>query len=125
MRMYDVIHNKRNGEELSDEEIKFFVDGYTAGSIPDYQAAALAMAIYFRGMSDRETVCLTKCIAESGDTVDLSRFGTLSVDKHSTGGVGDKKSQKCRAEGSVIRAVRLINSNRYPVTERQFLPKSF
>lgn len=92
MRMYDIIHNKRNGEELSDEEIKFFVDGYTAGSIPDYQAAALAMAIYFRGMSDRETVCLTKCIAESGDTVDLSRFGTLSVDKHSTGGVGDKTS---------------------------------
>ena len=92
MRMYDIIHNKRNGEELSDEEIKFFVGGYTAGSIPDYQAAALAMAIYFRGMSDRETVCLTKCIAESGDTVDLSRFGTLSVDKHSTGGVGDKTS---------------------------------
>ena len=92
MRMYDIIRNKRNGEELSDTEIEFFVKGYTDGTIPDYQASALAMAIYFRGMSERETVCLTKCIAESGDTVDLSRFGTLSVDKHSTGGVGDKTS---------------------------------
>lgn len=92
MRMYDIIRNKRNGEELSDPEIEFFVKGYTDGTIPDYQASALAMAIYFRGMSERETVCLTKCIAESGDTVDLSRFGTLSVDKHSTGGVGDKTS---------------------------------
>lgn len=90
--MYDIILKKRNGEELSCEEISFFIDGYVSGEIPDYQAAALCMAIYFQGMSDEETVMLTDCMAHSGDTVDLSRFGTLSVDKHSTGGVGDKTS---------------------------------
>ena len=90
MRMYDVILHKRNGGKLSDEQIRFFVDGYTKGEIPDYQASALCMAIYFRGMDAEETVTLTKCMAESGDMLDLSRFGDLSVDKHSTGGVGDK-----------------------------------
>lgn len=92
MRMYDIIYKKRNGEELTDEEIRFFIDGYTKGDIPDYQASALMMAIYFNGMTDRETVTLTDAMSKSGDTVDLSRFGTLSVDKHSTGGVGDKTS---------------------------------
>ncbi len=90
MRMYDIIAKKRDGKELTDAEIAFFVKGYTEGSIPDYQASALLMAIYFRGMTDRETVCLTEEMAKSGDMVDLSRFGDLSVDKHSTGGVGDK-----------------------------------
>lgn len=92
MRMYDIIEEKRNGRELSDEEIKFFIKGYTDGSIPDYQASAFCMAVYFNSMSERETVTLTKAMANSGDTVDLSMFGTLSADKHSTGGVGDKTS---------------------------------
>lgn len=90
MRMYDIIHKKRLGEELSAEEINFFVGGFTDGSIPDYQASALSMAIMFVGMTNRETAALTLAMAESGDTVDLSMFGDLSVDKHSTGGVGDK-----------------------------------
>lgn len=92
MRMYDIILKKRNGEELTDDEITFFIDGYTKGEIPDYQASALMMAIFYKGMTDRETVCLTDRMAHSGDTVDLSRFGEMSVDKHSTGGVGDKTS---------------------------------
>ena len=90
MRMYDIIHKKRNGEALTDDEIRYFVKGYTDGSIPDYQASALAMAIMFVGMTDAETAALTLSMAESGDTVDLTMFGDLSVDKHSTGGVGDK-----------------------------------
>lgn len=92
MRMYDIIQNKRNGLELTDAEIEFFIKGYTDGTIPDYQASALMMAIYFNGMNERETVTLTKAMAVSGDTVDLSEFGNLSADKHSTGGVGDKTS---------------------------------
>ncbi len=92
MRMYDIILKKRNGGELTESEIAFFIDGYTRGDIPDYQASALMMAIFYNGMTDEETVCLTDCMAHSGDTVDLSRFGNLSVDKHSTGGVGDKTS---------------------------------
>ena len=92
MRMYDIIEKKRDGLALSDEEIRFFVDGYTDGSIPDYQASALCMAIFFRGMNDREISVLTDAMAHSGAMIDLSRFGTLSADKHSTGGVGDKTS---------------------------------
>lgn len=90
--MYDIIMKKRNGEELSEAEIRFFTEGYTVGDIPDYQASALLMAICFNGMTSEETVALTDAMAKSGDTVDLSCFGTLSVDKHSTGGVGDKTS---------------------------------
>ena len=90
MRMYDIIHKKRDGGELSKAEIEFFIKGYTAGDIPDYQASALMMAIYFNGMTHAETVTLTRQMAHSGDTVDLSCFGELSADKHSTGGVGDK-----------------------------------
>ncbi len=90
MRMYDIITKKKHGKELTDEEIREFVVGFTAGEIPDYQATALLMAIYFKGMSDRETTTLTMAMAESGDTLDLSAFGELTVDKHSTGGVGDK-----------------------------------
>ena len=92
MRMYDIIEKKRDGLALSDEEIRFFIAGYTDGSIPDYQASALCMAIYLRGMSDHEISVLTDAMAHSGDMIDLSRFGTLSADKHSTGGVGDKTS---------------------------------
>ena len=90
MRMYDIITKKKHGEELTDEEIREFVTEYTEGRIPDYQVSALMMAIYFRGMTDRETSTLTMAMSTSGDTVDLSEFGTLTVDKHSTGGVGDK-----------------------------------
>ena len=90
MRIYDIILKKRNGGTLTGEEIAFFIDGYVNGSIPDYQASALCMAIFFRGMTDDETAALTDCMARSGDRIDLSRFGDLTVDKHSTGGVGDK-----------------------------------
>ena len=89
MRVYDLILKKKRGEALSDEEIRKFVLGYSNGEIPDYQASALLMAICFQGMNERETHTLTELISKSGDTVDLSEFGTLSADKHSTGGVGD------------------------------------
>lgn len=92
MRMYDIIEKKRDGYPLTDEEIRFFIQGYTEGSIPDYQASALCMAIYFQGMNDQEISVLTDAMASSGDQVDLSQYGHLSVDKHSTGGVGDKTS---------------------------------
>lgn len=92
MRMYDIIIKKRNGEALSDEEIAFFIKGYTDGSIPDYQASALLMAIYFRGMTDKEIATLTMEMAHSGDMLDLSAIKGLKADKHSTGGVGDKTS---------------------------------
>lgn len=90
MTMYDLITKKKHGEELSADEINYLVKGFTDGSIPDYQMSAFAMAVIFRGMTDRETTSLTLAMAESGDTVDLSDFGTLSCDKHSSGGVGDK-----------------------------------
>ena len=90
MRIYDIIKKKRDGFELSREEIEFFIKGYVDGSIYDYQASALCMAIFFKGMTEKETAYLTLAMANSGDTVDLSRFGDKTVDKHSTGGVGDK-----------------------------------
>ena len=90
MRMYDIIAKKRDGGELDDAEIKFFINGYVNGDIPDYQVSALLMAIYFNGMTEKETSSMTQYMAISGDTVDLTYFGGLSADKHSTGGVGDK-----------------------------------
>lgn len=90
MRVYDLIQKKKNGEELTPAELDFLVQGYTNGTIPDYQMSAFAMAVYFQSMTPAETAALTDAMARSGDTVDLSCFGDLSVDKHSTGGVGDK-----------------------------------
>lgn len=92
MRMYDIIIKKRNGEALSDEEIAYFIKGYTDGTIPDYQASALLMAIYFQGMTEHETAVLTMEMAHSGDMLDLSAIKGMKADKHSTGGVGDKTS---------------------------------
>ena len=89
MRMVDIIEKKRDGQELTTAEINFFIEGYTKGEIPDYQASALAMAIYFQDMNDRERADLTRAMVESGDTIDLSAIDVVKVDKHSTGGVGD------------------------------------
>lgn len=89
MRMVDIIEKKRDGQELTTAEINFFIEGYTKGEIPDYQASALAMAIYFQDMNDRERADLTSAMVESGDTIDLSAIDGVKVDKHSTGGVGD------------------------------------
>jgi pyrimidine-nucleoside phosphorylase len=90
MRAVDIIINKRDGLELSTQEIQFFVDGYTRGAIPDYQAAAWAMAVLLKGMNARETTDLTLAMANSGEILDLSQVVPIAVDKHSTGGVGDK-----------------------------------
>lgn len=123
MRMVDIIIKKQNGKELTTEEIQFFVNGYTDGSIPDYQASALAMAIFFQDMSDRERADLTMAMVNSGETIDLSAIEGIKVDKHSTGGVGDTTTlvlaplvrllmcrlPKCPAAVSAIRAGRLIN----------------
>lgn len=90
MRMVDLIEKKRDGGVLTDDEIRFIIRGFTDGSIPDYQMSAFAMTVFYKGMTDHETAVLTDAMMRSGDTIDLSRFGTKSVDKHSTGGVGDK-----------------------------------
>lgn len=92
MRTVDLIHRKRQGQELASEEISYLIEGYTKGSIPDYQMAAFLMSVFFSGMTDREVSTLTESMLRSGETVDLSSVPGVKVDKHSTGGVGDKTS---------------------------------
>ncbi|MFB3776739.1 MAG: thymidine phosphorylase [Bryobacteraceae bacterium] len=92
MRTVDLIQRKRDGEELGPEEITSLVEGYTAGQVPDYQMSAFLMAVFFKGMSDREVSALTDCMLRSGGKIDLSGVPGTKVDKHSTGGVGDKTS---------------------------------
>lgn len=92
MRMVDVIDKKKKGKELTTKEIEYVIQGYTKGDIPDYQMSALTMAIYFKGMTDKEVSDLTMAMVESGDVIDLSPIEGIKVDKHSTGGVGDKTS---------------------------------
>ncbi|MGN0290868.1 MAG: pyrimidine-nucleoside phosphorylase, partial [Lachnospiraceae bacterium] len=87
MRMYDLILKKKEGKELTTEEISYMIDGFTKGEIPDYQMSAMMMAICFQGMSKKETVDLTLAMRDSGDVLDLSRINGIKVDKHSTGGV--------------------------------------
>ena len=90
MRMYDIIDKKKKGKELSDEEIRYMINGYVDGSIPDYQMSAFLMAVYYMGMRDNELLEMTIAMEKSGDIVDLSAISGIKVDKHSTGGVGDK-----------------------------------
>ncbi len=92
MKMYDLINKKKNGNILSESEIKFIVDGFTKGEIPDYQMSAFLMAVCLKGMNKEETIALTMAMAHSGDMLDLSSIEGVKVDKHSTGGVGDKTS---------------------------------
>ena len=90
MRAVDIIIKKRDGYELTKEEIAFFISGYTQGDIPDYQASAWAMAVFFQGMTPQETTDLTLAMVNTGEVLDLSHAVKTAVDKHSTGGVGDK-----------------------------------
>ena len=95
MRAVDIIQKKRDGFELTKEEIQWLIDGYVAGTVPDYQMSAFAMAIYFKGMTTREISDLTMTMVGTGQQIDLSEISGIKVDKHSTGGVGDSCSFGC------------------------------
>ena len=90
MRVYDIIAAKRDNKELKEEEIKFLINGYVNGEVPDYQMSAFLMAVYFNGMTEKECATFAECMLHSGDVMDLSEIEGVKVDKHSTGGVGDK-----------------------------------
>ena len=92
MRMIDLITKKRDGGVLSSEEIKFIIDSYVKGDTPDYQISSFLMAVFYQGMNDEEQYALTKAMLESGEEIDLTKIDGIKVDKHSTGGVGDKTS---------------------------------
>ena len=123
MRMYDLIAKKKHGEALTDEEIFYMVNGYVKGEIADYQMSAMLMAIWFKGMNSHEITELTKVMAKSGDMIDLSPIEGKKVDKHSTGGVGDKTTlivapivAACGGKvAKVIQAELLINLKQFPV----------
>ena len=113
MRAVDVIQKKRDGAELSKDEIDFFIRGYAKGDVPDYQASAFTMAVFFKGMTPAETVALTEAMMHTGEVLDLGELPGPKVDKHSTGGVGDKTSLVL-APLAATPAARSTSSSRSP-----------
>lgn len=139
MGMYDIIDKKKRGGEFTRQEIEYFINGYVEAKIPDYQVAALLMAIYYQGMSDTELLDMTNIMANSGEINDLSEIEGIKVDKHSTGGVGDKttlvvapvvaacggKVAKMSGRGLVLQVVLLISLNQYQVSIHLLAIKDF